>query len=162
MGWEGWYECKFEGDGELDRSNLSYYAPRERGIYAIATKTGWSYNVQYIGRSGSDIRGRLQAHFSGKPPRIKAGRAKYKGNELIGDVIRMKRDNPERSPDALYFAFLKIPEKDMDVIFESVYIDCGEDERPIGNFIRGKRLPDGLREEDVIDSPLEEDDSGWW
>lgn len=136
MPWSEWIECKFDATGKLDTSRL-HKAPNGSGIYVIATKTGWNYNPQYIGRSGRSIRGRLQAHLSGR------------GNKVIASLLKYKLSRPSDRPEALYFAFLPTREHKL---IEAAYIDASD--RPIGNLIRA-RLPKGLQEKAVMSSPLD-------
>jgi GIY-YIG catalytic domain len=137
MGWSIWVECPFDDNGILDKSNLRE-APSSSGIYAIATKTDWSYNTQYVGRSGRSIRGRLDSHLSGR------------GNRIVRGVLESKKDRPGDRPQALYFAFLETRDHKL---IEAAYIDA--DDRPVGNLIRA-RLPEGLRESEVCTSELED------
>jgi hypothetical protein len=137
MGWSSWVECPFDDNGNIDLSKLSE-APRSSGIYAIATKTGWSYNTQYVGRSGRSIHGRLQSHLSGR------------GNRVIRGVLENKKQRPSDPTQALYFAFLETREHKL---IEAAYIDA--EDRPIGNLIRA-RLPEGLREHEVYECELED------
>jgi hypothetical protein len=137
MAWSNWVECPFDDSGNIDLSELSE-APNSAGIYAIATKTGWSYNTQYVGRSGISIRGRLQSHLSGR------------GNRVIRGVLENKKDRPSDPTKALYFAFLETKEHKL---IEAAYIDA--EDRPVGNLIKA-RLPDGLREREVYASELED------
>jgi len=120
MGWSNWIECPFNDNGILDKSRLSE-APSSSGIYAIATKTGWSYNTQYVGRSGRSIRGRLENHFSGR------------GNRVVRGVLESKKERPSDPTQALYFAFLETREHKL---IEAAYIDA--EDRPIGNLIRAR------------------------
>jgi hypothetical protein len=120
----------------LDKSNLSE-APGSSGIYAIATKTGWSYDAQYVGRSGRSIRGRLENHLSGR------------GNRVICGILENKRERPGDPTQALCFAFLATRKHKL---IEAAYIDA--DDRPIGNLIRA-RLPEGLQERKVCASELD-------
>ncbi|BAZ06178.1 GIY-YIG nuclease family protein [Calothrix sp. NIES-3974] len=137
MGWSNWVECPFDGSGNIDLSGLGE-APNSSGIYAIATKTGWSYNTQYVGRSGRSIRGRLQNHLSGR------------GNRVVRGILENKKERPSDPTQALYFAFLETREHKL---IEAAYIDA--EDRPVGNLIRA-RLPEGLRENEVYTSELED------
>lgn len=137
MGWSNWVECNFDNEGNLDISRLRE-APNSAGVYAIATKTGWSYNTHYVGRSGRSIRGRLQAHLSGR------------SNRVIAGILQNKKERPSDPTQALYFAFFETNEHKL---IEAAYIDASD--RPLGNLIRAK-LPDGLREDDVFGSALED------
>ncbi|MFB2891640.1 GIY-YIG nuclease family protein [Aerosakkonemataceae cyanobacterium BLCC-F50] len=137
MAWSRWFECKFDEQGNLDTSALQK-APSSSGVYAIATKTGWSYNTQYVGRSGRSIRNRLQSHLSGR------------GNRVISSLLAQKKNRPQDRPDSLYFAFLETREHKL---IEATYIDA--EDRPVCNLIRAS-LPEGLREGDVMNSPLED------
>lgn len=137
MAWSRWFECKFDAQGNLDTSTLQK-APSSSGVYAIATKTGWSYNTQYVGRSGRSIRNRLQSHFSGR------------GNRVISSLLTQKKNRPQDRPNSLYFAFLGTREHKL---IEAAYIDAKD--RPVCNLIRAS-LPKGLREGDVMNSPLED------
>ncbi len=139
MSWSNWIECKFYANGELDTSKLSE-APRSAGVYAIATKTGYSYQTQYVGRSGGSIRDRLSAHLTLNP---------HKGNKVINDLLASKKDRPNQPLQALYFAFLQTREHKL---VEAAYIDAND--RPICNLIKA-RLPEGLREAQVYCSPIE-------
>jgi hypothetical protein len=113
MGWSNWVECQFEDTGNIDLPRLSE-APSSSGIYAIATKTGWSYNTQYVGRSGRSIRGRLQSHLSGR------------GNRVVRGVLKNKKERPSDPTQALYFAFLETREHKL---IEAAYIDA--EDRPL-------------------------------
>jgi GIY-YIG catalytic domain len=137
MGWSNWVECPFDDNGILDKSRLSE-APNSAGIYAIATKTGWSYNTHYVGRSGRSIRGRLNSHLSGG------------GNRVVRGVLENKKDTKSDPTQSLYFAFLETREHKL---IEAAYLDA--EDRPIGNLIRA-RLPEGLRENEVFSSELED------
>jgi GIY-YIG catalytic domain len=137
MTWSRWSECKFDGQGNLDTSNLRE-APNSSGVYAIATKTGSSYNTQYVGRSGRSIRNRLQSHLSGR------------GSKVISSLLAQKQNRPQDRPESLYFAYLETREHKL---IEAAYIDASD--RPVCNIIV-TRLPEGLRENDVINSPLED------
>jgi hypothetical protein len=136
MAWSEWVECRFNSDGSLDTSGLRE-APTSSGVYAIATKTGWSYNTHYVGRSGRSIYNRLQKHLTGR------------GNKVIAGILSNKKERPSDPTQALYFAFLETSEHKL---VEAAYIDASD--RPIGNLIKAK-LPDGLREEDVVRSELD-------
>lgn len=138
MGWSDWYECSFDSDGEIDTRSLDRYAPNSPGVYAIATKTGRSYNTHYVGRSGRSIWKRLKAHFSGK------------GNKVIAGILRNKKERPSDPTQALYFAFLETNEHKL---IEATYIDA--EDRPIGNLIKAN-LPEGLKEQLVRISELED------
>lgn len=137
MAWTGWNECSFDSSGNLDTSNLRK-APSTAGVYAIATKTSWSYNTHYVGRSGRSIRGRLEKHLTGR------------GNKVIASLLAHKKDNPSDPVQGLYFAFLETSEHKL---IEAAYIDASD--KPIANLV-GARLPDGLRENDVFGSELED------
>jgi len=139
MAWSNWIECRFDANGQLDTSNLRN-APSSGGVYAIATKTGWSYNTQYVGRSKNDIRGRLKAHLTLND--------RY-GNHVINSILVSKKDRPNQPLNALYFAFLETREHKL---IEAAYIDAND--RPVCNLIRA-RLPEGLREQDVFRSDLD-------
>ena len=136
MAWTNWYECKFDSQGNLDLSQVRR-VPNSSGVYAIATKTGSSYNTQYVGRSGSSIRNRLQSHFSGR------------GNKVISSLLAQKKNRPQDRPEALYFAYLETREHKL---IEAAYIDASD--RPICNIAKAS-LPKGLREQDVIKSSLD-------
>ncbi len=136
MSWSPWIECKFDDKGNLDTSPLRD-VPNGSGIYAIATKTGWRYNTHYVGRSGRSMRGRLQSHLT------------ERGNKVIAGVLRNKQ-RPSDPTQALYVAYLQTREHKL---IEAAYIDASD--RPIGNLIRA-RLPEGLREEDVLKSEKED------
>jgi hypothetical protein len=137
MTWSNWVECPFDDSGNIDLSKLSE-APNSAGIYAIATKTGWSYNTHYVGRSGRSIRGRVKSHLSGG------------GNRVVRGVLENKKDRPSDPTKALYFAFLETSEHKL---IEAAYIDA--EDRPVGNLIKA-RLPEGLRENEVYSSELED------
>lgn len=137
MSWSNWIECKFDAKGNLDTEPLRH-VPNESGIYAIATKTGWRYNTQYVGRSGRSMRGRLQAHLS------------ERGNKVVAGLLRNKQQRPNDPTQALYVAYLPTREHKL---IEAAYIDASD--RPLGNLIRA-RLPEGLREEDVLKSQKED------
>ncbi|MGI0491366.1 GIY-YIG nuclease family protein [Alkalinema pantanalense CENA528] len=140
MPWSQYYECPFNDKGEIDMRPVEHHAPNRKGIYVIATKNGRTYNPQYIGRSGSSIWKRLKAHFSGKGNRVVASLLQAKRNGNYGGIL----------PNALYFAFL---ETDEHKLIEAAYIDAND--RPICNLIRA-RLPEGLREDAVLHSELED------
>jgi hypothetical protein len=137
MAWSNWLECKFDGNGNLDTSRLQG-VPARAGVYAIATKAGGRYSTHYVGRSGRSMRGRLQAHLMGR------------GNKVIAGVLQNKRARPSDPTQALYVAYLETREHKL---VESAYLDAQD--RPIANLIRA-RLPEGLREADVMRSPLED------
>lgn len=137
MSWSQWIKCPFGSSGELDYDPL-YSIPNHSGVYAIATKVSSGYSVQYIGRSGRSVRGRLQDHLKGR------------GNRVIRSLLDQKRDRPQDRPDALYVAYL--PTNDHKLI-EAAYIDT--DDGPICNLIKA-HLPEGLRPEDVYRSSLED------
>lgn len=137
MSWSSWIECKFDDKGNLDTAPLSN-VPNGSGVYAIATKTGRRYNTHYVGRSGRSMRGRLQAHLSGQ------------GNRVVAGMLQNKRQRPSDPTQAVYVAYL--PTRDHKLI-EAAYIDATD--RPLGNLIRA-RLPEGLREEDVLKSAKED------
>jgi hypothetical protein len=136
MSWSNWNECRFNDKGDIDTSNLSNASPSS-GVYAIATKTGYSYNTQYVGRSGRSIQSRLKAHLTGK------------GNKVIASILQSKKDRPNQPLQALYFAYLETREHKL---IEAAYIDAND--RPVCNLIKA-RLPEGLREADVVKSELE-------
>lgn len=137
MSWSNWIECKFDANGNLDTASL-IDVPNGSGIYAIATKTGWRYNTHYVGRSGRSMRGRLQRHLTGN------------GNKIVAGVLRNKQQRPNDPTQALYVAYLPTREHKL---IEAAYIDAND--RPIGNLIRA-RLPEGLREEEVLKSEKED------
>lgn len=139
MSWSNWIECKFEAQGKLDTTPLSN-VPNGSGIYAIATKTGWRYNTHYVGRSGRSVRGRLQVHLGGGS----------KANKVIAGILRNKQQHHSDPTQALYVAYLPTQEHKL---IEAAYIDA--EDRPLGNLIRA-RLPEGLREEDVLKSEKED------
>jgi hypothetical protein len=140
MPWSSWYECRFDSKGELDMQPLKKNASSSTGIYAIATKFGSGYSTKYIGRSGKDIYRRLYNHFTGR------------GNKIIAGILRNKKERPSDPTQALYFAFLETKEHKL---IEAAYIDGKNVDKPIGNLIRA-RLPEGLREEDIFNSELED------
>lgn len=137
MSWSHWIECKFDNKGKLDTSPLKN-VPNASGIYAIATKTGGRYNTHYVGRSGRSMRGRLQSHLS------------QQGNKVVAGVLRNKQQRPNDPTQALYVAYLPTREHKL---VEAAYLDAND--RPIANLIRA-RMPDGLREQEVLRSPLED------
>lgn len=137
MTWSNWIECKFDSNGRLDTSPPRN-VPNGSGIYAIATKTGWRYNTHYIGRSGRSMRGRLQSHLT------------ERGNKVVAGILRNKQQRPSDPTQALYVVYLETREHKL---IEAAYIDAND--RPLGNLIRA-RLPEGLREEDVLKSEKED------
>lgn len=137
MAWSNWIECKFDAKGHLDTSRLGQ-VPNRAGVYAIATKTGWSYNTHYVGRSGRSMRGRLQRHLGGS------------GNKVLARLLRNKRERPSDTTQAVYVAYLVTREHKL---VEAAYLDAHD--RPVANLIRA-RLPEGLREDAVMKSPLED------
>lgn len=134
--WSTWIECPFNSDGTLNGDHLKS-VPNGAGVYAIATQTGSGYNVQYVGRSGRSMRGRLESHLKGR------------GNHVIASLLAQKRNRPQDRPNALYVAYLETKEHKL---VEAAYIDASD--RPICNLIKAK-LPQGLREEDVFRSSLD-------
>jgi len=139
MPWSNWYECRFNEKGELNIEPLKSNAPNGSGIYAIATKVGSGYSTKYIGRSKNSIYGRLHKHLTGQ------------GNKVIAGVLKNKKERPSDPTQALYFAFLETREHKL---IEAAYIDGQGADKPIANLIRA-RLPEGLREEDVFGSELD-------
>jgi len=137
MAWSNWIECKFDAKGNLDTSRLGQ-VPNGAGVYAIATKTGWRYNTHYVGRSGRSMRGRLQRHLGGS------------GNKVIAGLLRNKQERPSDPTQAVYVAYLETREHKL---VEAAYLDAHD--RPVANLIRA-RLPEGLREDAVMKSPLED------
>ncbi|NJL69582.1 MAG: GIY-YIG nuclease family protein [Microcoleus sp. SM1_3_4] len=138
MAWSQWIECNFDSKGELNTQAVGR-APNSSGVYAIATKTGSNYHTHYVGRSGRSIRGRLQSHFTGK------------GNKVIAGLLKNKKERPSDPTQALYFAYLETKEHKL---IEAAYIDAKAEDRPLANLIKAK-LPQGLREQDVFGSQLE-------
>ncbi|KKJ01272.1 hypothetical protein [Prochlorothrix hollandica] len=138
MAWSSWIEFRFKSSGELNLDRVENVRPTA-GVYAIATKTGSRYNVQYVGRSGRSMRGRVQAHLKGK------------GNKVLASLLAHKKQMPTDPTPALYVAYWETAEHKL---VEAVHISASD--RPICNLIKGSRLPDGLREGDVLKSPLED------
>ena len=134
MSWSDWIECRFDSNGKIDTWRLEDRAPNSPGVYAIATKTGWSYTVQYIGMSGHSIWKRLRSHFS------------KKGNHVIRALLEDKESQGSATQmiDALYFAFCETPKRDAR-LYEALFINGTQ---PIGNLV-GARLPNGLSEVDL-------------
>ena len=137
MAWSNWKECRFDAQGKLDTTPL-INVPNGAGVYAIATKTGGRYNTHYVGRSGRSMRGRLKKHLTGE------------GNKVIAGLLRNKKERPSDPTQAIYVAYLETREHKL---VEAAYLDAND--RPLGNLIRA-RLPEGLREDAVMKSPLEE------
>jgi hypothetical protein len=142
MSWSNWYECKFDENGDIDTYYVENKSPHYPGIYAIATKTGWSYNCIYIGMSRRSIWKRLQAHFSGK------------GNRIIQQILESKKDSRSvgfQNLDALYFMFLEAPSRDVQWL-EALYV---RGTQPICNIQENLSLPKELQNASV---PLEPED----
>ncbi len=137
MPWSSWTELSFDAKGKLNTAPLSRI-PNGSGIYAIATKTGRGYNTHYVGRSKNNLRGRLQAHLSGR------------GNKVIANLLKNKQERPTLDPtQVICVAYLATKEPKL---LEAAYLDARD--LPLGNLIRA-RLPQGLREQDVFVAPLE-------
>jgi len=131
-------ECPFKSSGELNTDRVSR-VPAKSGVYAIATKTGSRYNVQYVGRSGRSMRGRVEAHLKGR------------GNKVLASLLDHKKQMPSDPTKALYVAYWETTDHKL---VEAMHISASA--RPVCNLIRGSRLPEGLREADVVNSPFDD------
>ena len=132
MGWSDWYECSFDDKGELDIRPLVDKAPTSPGIYAIAMKDGYGYQVQYIGMSTTNIYKRLRAHFTGR------------GNNYIKERLKQKKEQHRTMElvNALYFMYLETSKEDTNWM-ESLYI---RGTMPIANVQQRLSLPRPLQD----------------
>lgn len=142
MRWSDWIECEFDSNGKIDDRPVYRRAPNRPGIYAIATKVGWGYNVQYIGMSRTSIESRLSKHFS------------KKGNRVIRALLDEKEAQSAGTSmiDALYFAYCETSSDEARTI-EAILI---KGTQPIANLAMGS-LPKDLRESTLAEL-LELDD----
>lgn len=145
--WSDWIECPFKASGDIDANRADNKVPNEPGVYAIATKTGSRYNVQYVGRSGRSMWKRVMTHLSGKGNKVIATLLAQKKSTVEGvetkDKVRLFI--PSDPLKALYVAYW--PTRDHKLV-EALHISA--DDRPVCNIIRGARLPDGLHTDDML------------
>lgn len=131
LNWHDWLECPFDAQGNLEPNalqNVIQNIPKEAGVYVIATRTSDNrYQTQYIGRSGRDIRDRVNSHLKGK------------GNKIVKDLLQHKQDNPYSPMSSLYVTFVSSQDQKL---IEKLYLDA--EDRPIAN-LRRERLPKELR-----------------
>jgi len=69
---------------------------------------------------------------------------------VVAGLLRNKQERPSDPTQAVYVAYLETREHKL---VEAAYLDAHD--RPVANLIRA-RLPEGLREDAVMKSPLED------